>query len=300
MTENNSNQNESSTESLPLSRRTLFALGGLGILGLGSQGVSAEEDHDHWGEMWTNTEEGEDGLWVANLADEGDGRGLVGRTDARDGTALQGTAASDDGSATGLVGLSQSSSGTGVRGNANSDSGSARGVDGWSSGNSGVGVRGWARADSGETYGVIGRADSDDGYGLYSPDDVKIEGDLEVEGTKHFVQAVDTSSGPVNVAYNAVEAGKAHTEANDVAEMEDGRAVVDLPDHFGMVTSDDEPLTVQVTPYAREAVQPQVVERSTDRIVVEDFGDGPDEYSFAYTVKGVRRGFEDEPVVRDP
>ena len=67
-----------------------------------------------------------------------------------------------------------------------------------------------------------------------------------------------------------------------------------------MVTNEDEQLTVQITPYADEEVHPQVVDRSTDRIVVEDFGDENVEYSFAYTVKGVRRGFEDKEVLRDP
>ena len=64
-------------------------------------------------------------------------------------------------------------------------------------------------------------------------------------------------------------------------------------------SSDDERLAVQVTPYCDEPVRPQVTDRSTDRIVVKDFSDGPDEYNFAYTVKGVRQGFEDQQVVSD-
>ncbi|QLH76875.1 hypothetical protein HZS55_05965 [Halosimplex rubrum] len=80
--------------------------------------------------------------------------------------------------------------------------------------------------------------------------------------------------------------------------MTDGVAVVDLPDHFSMVTSDDEPLSVQVTPYCGEKVHAQVTDQSTERIVVKDFGDGPNEYTFSYTVKGIRAGFEDEDIVR--
>ena len=81
--------------------------------------------------------------------------------------------------------------------------------------------------------------------------------------------------------------------------MEDGRAVIDLPDHFQMVTSEEEPLAVQVTPYANEEVNPQVVEQSLDRIVVEDFSDTDYDYTIAFTVKGVRKGFEDKEIILD-
>ena len=37
-------------------------------------------------------------------------------------------------------------------------------------------VLGYNQTGSGTTYGVLGQVDSSDGYGLYSPDDVKIEG----------------------------------------------------------------------------------------------------------------------------
>lgn len=66
-----------------------------------------------------------------------------------------------------------------------------------------------------------------------------------------------------------------------------------------MVTSQDEPLSVQVTPQATEKVHPQVVERSTDRIVIEDFSEGPDNYQVSYTVKGVRQGFEQSDIIQD-
>jgi hypothetical protein len=102
--------------------------------------------------------------------------------------------------------------------------------------------------------------------------------------------------GEKGVVYTAAEA---RTEASGVAKVEDGRAVIELPDHFDWVTSNDEPLVVQTTPYASEPVQPQVTERSTDRIVIEDFAD-VDEYEVAYTVKGTRVGQEDKQVVHEP
>jgi hypothetical protein len=133
-----------------------------------------------------------------------------------------------------------------------------------------------------------------------NPDSVSVEGDLSVSGSKNFVQSVDTDDGEKDVYYSAVEAGTPHTEVSGVAELEDGRAEVDLPEHFSMVTDPDEPLMVQVTPHARERVHPQVTERSTHRIVVEEFEGSTGSYEVSYTVKGTREGFADEDVVRDP
>lgn len=215
-----------------------------------------------------------DGIFARNFASSGQARGLVGRTDSTDGIALDGVAATQTGQNTGLRGVTNSDQGTGVLGQAN--------------------------ASSGTNYGVRGTVNSPDGYSLFGEGDAKIEGDLEVTGTKHFVQAVETPKGTKEVSYTAVESGTPRTETSDVAEMSDGRAEIDLPEHFEMVTSEDEPLNVQITPYAKEKVQPQVVEHAPDHIVVEDFSETTEDYTFAYTVKGTREGFEDEEIVRDP
>ena len=133
-----------------------------------------------------------------------------------------------------------------------------------------------------------------------NPDSVTVEGDLSVSGSKNFVQSVDTDDGEREVYYSAVEAGTPHTEVSGVAELEDGRAEIDLPEHFSLVTDPDEPLMVQVTPHARERVHPQVTERSTHRVVVEEFEGETGSYEVSYTVKGTREGFADEQVVREP
>lgn len=125
-------------------------------------------------------------------------------------------------------------------------------------------------------------------------------GNINSSGAKNFVQSVDTDDGPKEVVYTASEAGTPHTEVSGVAELEDGRAVVDLPEHFGWVTTDEDPLMAQVTAHARERVHPQVTERSTRRIVIEDFEDPSASYEVSYTVTGTRKGFEDKEVVRDP
>lgn len=130
-------------------------------------------------------------------------------------------------------------------------------------------------------------------------DHVHIAGNIEADGTKHFVQAVETDAGPREVVYTSTEAPTPRTEASGVAQLEDGRAVVDLPEHFAWVTSDEESLLVQTTPYAAESAGLAVVERSTSQLVIED-RDGEGDYEFSYTVRGTRAGHEEKEVVRPP
>lgn len=145
------------------------------------------------------------------------------------------------------------------------------------------------------------------GVGMHNPEagefmfseHVNIEGNIEASGTKHFVQAVETDDGPREVVYTSTEAPTPRTEASGVAQLEDGRAEVDLPEHFGWVTSEAEPLLVQTTPYAAGSDGLAVVERSTDQIVIEDRS-GEGDYEFAYTVRGTRHGHGDKEVVRPP
>lgn len=124
-------------------------------------------------------------------------------------------------------------------------------------------------------------------------------GDVNAAGAKNFVETVETVDGSREVCYTATEAGQALTETVGVATLENGRADISLPNHFGWVTSDTEPLHVQTTPYTTETSGLAVVERTTNHIVVEDI-DGTGDYEFSYTVKGTRAGYEDKKVVSEP
>jgi hypothetical protein len=148
--------------------------------------------------------------------------------------------------------------------------------------------------NGGTSIGTVSTPDTD---GLLVGGDGHFNGTLTA-GDKQFVQTVETEDGEKEVVYTCTEAGTARTEASGVARLEDGRAEVPLPEHFAWVTSDEEPLLVQTTPYGGSSGL-KVVERSTGGFVVEAL-DGQGDYEFAYTVKGTRRGKEDKPVVRDP
>jgi len=292
-------------------RGVISSLGAAGLL-IGTSGSAAAASGDHLGESWSGSPGNNLGLKIdlqesgqalkgiaGTGTDTGSDIGVKGVTYSNSGIGLEGVAPVSSGSPIGLKGRVDTPDGTGLKGQVfTTDPGVGNAIYGESYSDDGTAIKGRARG-SGTTYGVVGEVDSSNGIGLYTPDKAKIDGDLEVAGTKNFVQTVDTASGPKEVAYTAVEAGEPRTEATDVAEMEDGVAVVDLPDHFGMVTSSEEDLTVQVTAYCDEQVHPQVTDRSTERIIVKDFGDGPDDYAFAYTVKGIRAGFENQEIVRD-
>lgn len=128
------------------------------------------------------------------------------------------------------------------------------------------------------------------------PSKLWMRGDLQVAGSKDFVETVDTDEGPKEVAYSATEADTPHTETSGVAELEDGRVEISLPEHFAWVTSEEEPLMIQTTPYSADSAGLAVVERSLERLVIEDL-DSTGQYEFAYTVRGTREGYEDKEVV---
>lgn len=310
-------------------RGVLAGLATLGLIGAGTGTASAETS---FGDSASGSNSNGFALQLENKASSGPAFGLKSFTDSSSGRAVLGRARSNTGNAWGVLGISESTKGRGLQGfathptganfglkgrsdstnghgiwgHAFNSSGSNLGVRGTSDSESGTGVLGEATNSSGTIYGVRGETNSPDGYGVYTPDNAKVDGtmqiggDVQVSGVKNFVETVSTDTGPKQVKYTSVEAGDTQTEHSDVTEMEDGVALVDLPDHYGMVTSSEERLIVQVTPYADEKVHPQVTDRSIDRIVVKDFGDGPDNYKFSYTVKGIRRGFEDQEIVSEP
>jgi len=291
---------------LNVSRRgTLAALAGAGVLGLGATGSASAQVSDLYGSSDSGDTETTGLEIVNNNTDDDFTFGLLGRANSSRGRGIGGFADNSSGQSVALFGRNTSTEGRAIRGFADASSGDTRGILGTAASPDGYGIEALNTASSGNTVAMRVDTASPDGTGIVSEKDIQVNGavnatgDINVSGTKHFVQAVDTPAGEKTVRYTSVEAGRARTEYTDVAEMEDGQAEIDLPEHFELVTSDEEPLSVQVTPYATEEVKPQVVEQSGDRIVVEDFSEEPGEYTFAYTVKGVRDGFEDKEVVLD-
>lgn len=292
-------------------------LGGLGLLT--ATGDAKAATGSHLGESWVGSpgtgvglevklkESGKALNAVAGLeSNQNQDVGIAGKTFSSNGIGLAGHAVPNSGHTRGLVGRVDSPNGTALQGRVTaSGTGDSRAVHGVSKAEDGTAILG-AAAGSGTTKAIEGRASSSSGYGLYTPDNAKVDGtievggDIQVSGVKNFVETVSTEVGPKQVKYTSIESGEPQTEHSDISQMKAGVSRIELPDHFAMVTSENKRLIVQVTPYSDQKVHPQVTDRSTDRIVVKDFSDGPDEYTFAYTVKGVRQGFEDQDVVSAP
>jgi hypothetical protein len=123
---------------------------------------------------------------------------------------------------------------------------------------------------------------------------VHVEGDFTCSGTKSFVQAHPTDP-TKEIAYVSLEGAEAGTYLRGTAWLLSGRATVDLPDHFRLVTK-DEGLSVQLTPRG-QWLQLYTADVSASRLVIEEAQGRSGE--FDYLIQGVRRGFGDRPVIRE-
>jgi|GEM_PF-2920476 len=132
-------------------------------------------------------------------------------------------------------------------------------------------------------------------YGDFSANSVTINGNFNATGTKSFIQphAKDPSK---EIVYIATEAPEAVVIHRGTARLMEGIAVIELPDYFSVVASENG-IQVQVTP-AEDCNGIFVKSQSKDRIEVKELLKGSSNAKFNYLVTAVRAGFEEhEPVV---
>ncbi|HET9920047.1 MAG TPA: hypothetical protein VFQ30_09430, partial [Ktedonobacteraceae bacterium] len=123
---------------------------------------------------------------------------------------------------------------------------------------------------------------------------VIIPGTLSVNGAKHFVQEHPTDP-TQEIVYTSLEGGEAGTYTRGTWKLEDGKAVIELPEHFSMVTSEDG-LTVQLTPRG-EWLQLYVAQLTTGQLIVQEAQGKSGQ--FDYLIQGVRKGYEHHEVIRE-
>lgn len=123
---------------------------------------------------------------------------------------------------------------------------------------------------------------------------VRVWGNFSVSGVKNFVQPHPTDPSK-EIAYASLEGPEVGTYIRGTAQLVNGEAVIELPEHFALVTS-SEGLTVQLTPTG-EWLQLYVVELSPQRLTVREAQrkDG----RFFYLVQGVRKGYENYQVIQE-
>ena len=170
----------------------------------------------------------------------------------------------------------------GIQGEAGGASGvGVTGVSNW------VGVRGYQFTTAGvqQQGGILGYNPSGTTYwGVWAA------GNVGATGTKPFVEPHPYKAGTV-IRYVALEGPEAGTYFRGRGRFVDRKALIEVPETFRVV-SDEEGVTVQITPIGR-ATAVGVTRIGLDSIEVESTRD----VEFSFLVQGVRKTFKDWQVV---
>lgn len=173
-------------------------------------------------------------------------------------------------------GTNDGTTGLGVLGIGSNGSGGAFGS---------TGVKGVEGGTPGGAFGVAGYSTSSSNYGVFA------WGALGASGVKTFVEPHPTDASK-EIRYASLEGREVGTYFRGTGHLVGGRATIEIPDDFRMVTS-SEGVTVQLTPIG-EAATLYCVTRSLEAIEIG----GSADVEFDYQVNGLRKAYADfEPVV---
>jgi hypothetical protein len=182
------------------------------------------------------------------------------------------------------------------------------GVDIWTSHNYNPGVLINTAGDY--STGVIAETHGIDSIGVYGYSEksyagffegpagmgIYVDGNISKTGSVSFVE--DHPTDPTKeIVYVCLEGGETGTYTRGSAQLIDGEAVVQLPEHFSVVTSSGG-LTVQVTPTS-DCKGLYVISKSPTEFVVKELNGGTSDATFDYFVNGIRKGYEEFQPIRD-
>ena len=175
---------------------------------------------------------------------------------------------------------------SGVRGvNDNPSTTNAYGVWGISRRRGTGGVALTATGSGTGASGILGYFDGTNYFGVFA------NGDYGGTGAKYFIEPHPADATKV-IRYIALEGPEAGTYFRGTARVQHGRAVIEVPENFRMVTADDG-VTVQLTAIGA-AANLYIESQDLNSIVVRSNKD----VSFHYQVNGVRHGYQSfQPVV---
>ena len=123
---------------------------------------------------------------------------------------------------------------------------------------------------------------------------ITMSGSLHVSGQKNFVQKHPTDP-KKEIIYASLEGGESGTYVRGTGTLVNGNAVIELPEHFRLVTH-KEGLTIQLTPRGAW-LQLYTVELDTAQIIVRE-AQGKDG-EFDYLLQGVREGHEKHQPIQE-
>ncbi len=234
------------------------------------------------------------------------GQVLFGRNDATTGSStfgVRGWTYSTGAGSAGVSGEFQASSGNdtaGVRGRDGVGPAAPRGLIGSAGvrgeGRNGViGVVTTSTAEIGAVVGLgLGTGNTINTFGIlgYTTFGVYAIGNLGASGTKSFIEPHPTDARKV-IDYVSLEGPEAGTYFRGSGRTVNGFATINVPEDFRIVT-DDEGLTVQVTPVGASASM-YIVSEDLNSIVVRSSHD----VKFHYLVNGVRRAYKNHQAIVD-
>jgi hypothetical protein len=162
----------------------------------------------------------------------------------------------------------------------------------------GWGMLGFSTPDRGGVFGtgangVVGCEVQSNGAVAGQPG-LSVFGTFTASGTKNFIQPHPNDPSKT-IEYVCLEGGEAGTYWRGTAQLVDGEAVVEMPEHFRVITAGHD-VTAQVTPLGPGMLY--VAERTNRRIVVRAMPGSPPDTSFDYFVQGLRLGFENHVPLR--
>jgi hypothetical protein len=254
-----------------------------GVVGLAVASIGQIYGVSGWQTAFSASD-GSAGVFGQSQSTSGKTYGVYGNTLSASGAGVYGT-----GSGVAVWGDNPSTSSgvNAVKGviTSSSPGGFSAGVRGINNGTSGLGI-GVYGSQAGSGWGVYGTVASTAGLAIFAG------GNFEATGSKSFVEPHPTDPTKV-IRYVSLEGPESGTYFRGSAEIVGGRAVIDVPETFRIVT-DMEGLTVQLTPVGAPASM-YVVSKDLNQIVVQSNRD----VKFDYMINGVRRAYKDHQAIAD-
>ncbi|MEL6593108.1 MAG: hypothetical protein AAFQ68_23620, partial [Bacteroidota bacterium] len=97
--------------------------------------------------------------------------------------------------------------------------------------------------------------------------------------------------------YVSLEGPEAGAYVRGTAELVDGVAKIQFPEHFSLIATADN-MTIMLTPLSGESEGLAVIKKTTEGFEVQELRQGQGNYRFDWEAKCVRQGYENYQVVR--
>ena len=117
-----------------------------------------------------------------------------------------------------------------------------------------------------------------------------------IADVKNF-RAINPRDPQTDIYYASLEGPEAAMYVRGKGRLVNGRAMIDLPDHFTSLAN-AETLTIQLTPASFRSKGLGYEVGQDGSIVIGELADGRGSYEFSWVVTAVRKGFEDYEVIR--